>query len=68
MTQHESTASVIDRAVGSNEGHVHVTVRGGHLRAAIHLVPAGSGWVYVLVVVGSANPNVLADVMASFAA
>ncbi|HEY3805982.1 MAG TPA: hypothetical protein VGL61_25415 [Kofleriaceae bacterium] len=67
MTQHESSASVIDRAIGSNEGHVHVTVRGGHLRATIHLVPAGTGWVYVLLVVGSTNPSVLADVMASFA-
>jgi hypothetical protein len=67
MTQNEPSTAVIDRGIGSDEGHVHVTVRGGHLRAAIHLVHAGTGWAYVLLVVGSTNASVLADVLASFA-
>ena len=61
-----TNATVEERSVGSNVGRVHYRPKGGHVRAEIHLVPAGTGWVDVIVAIGSIAPDYLASELASF--
>jgi len=62
----DPNAAVEERVVGSNDGRVHYRPKGGHVRAEVHLVQAGTGWVHVIVAVGSIAADYLADELASF--
>jgi hypothetical protein len=66
MTDNVAGAVVRERSVGSNTGRVQIQLKAGYLRAALHVIAIGSGWVHVIVVVGSLAPNTLVDVFSSF--
>jgi hypothetical protein len=66
MTSGDQGATERERTLGPNTGRVDIHLRGGQLRAEVHAIRAGSGWVHVLLAVGSPRQNYLGDVLASF--
>ena len=68
MTAGDQGVRVHERTVGSGSARIAVQLRGGYLRAELHAIRAGTGWVHVMLVVGSPRQNFLTDVLASFQA